>query len=554
VLLNFGFNPQSAVLFARVNSQGGRMTVIAHEPAGFEGSLVHVEVDIRRGIPGVDLVGLAAGAVKEARERVRAAIRNSGFIFPLDRVLINLAPADLPKAGAAYDLPMALALLGASGAIPEPGRPILALGELRLDGTVRPVRGVLPAVAAALRAGVDRFIVPEENAAEARALRKGFAFPIARLEEATLLLGLIREGREPPPPGRHEGASTDHFPRALVGEGDLSELKGQGNLRRALEIAAAGGHNVFLFGPPGSGKTMAARRFVGVLPDLSEEDAVQVASLYSLSGVLGAGAGLQRRPSFRAPHHSASLEGMIGGGHRLRPGEISLAHKGVLFLDEAAEFHSDVLQSLREPIEEGRVSLVRAGSIARFPAEFQLVMAANPCPCGNLGRKGKACLCSIQELQRYRRKLGGPLLDRIDIRVPVEPAPPETLLGPAGESSAEVRARVEGAFRMQAERYRGEAGHRDETGQPGESRAAPHNARLEPGRVERYCRLEPQAARAFQLSVQKLSLSSRASHSILKVARTIADLAGRGEIGEEQMLEAVKYRRFGDGDEVWPGD
>jgi magnesium chelatase family protein len=524
------------------------MTVIAHEPAGFEGSLVQVEVDIRRGIPGVDLVGLAAGAVKEARERVRAAIRNSGYEFPLDRVLISLAPADLPKEGAAYDLPMALALLGASGAVPEPGRAVLALGELRLDGAVRPVRGVLPAVAAALGAGVDRFIVPEDNAAEARALRKGLVFPIARLEEASPLLGLIREGREPPQSRIPAGGPSRSVAESSACEGDLSELKGQARLRRALEIAAAGGHNVFLFGPPGSGKTMAARRFVGLLPELGEEDAVQVASLYSLSGILEAGSPLQLRPPFRAPHHSASLEGMIGGGRRLRPGEISLAHRGVLFLDEAAEFRADVLQSLREPIEEGRVSLVRAGSVARFPAEFQLILAANPCPCGNLGRKGKACLCSIPELQRYKRKLGGPLLDRIDIRVPVEPSPPEVLLGPAGESSAAVRARTEAAILRQAERYRGEAAP------PGRPRAAPHNARLGPARVERHCRLEPEAARAFQYAVQRLSLSSRACHSILKVARTIADLAGSEEIGEEQVIEAVQHRRFGDGDEVWPGD
>jgi magnesium chelatase family protein len=522
------------------------MTVIAHEPSGFEGSLVHVEVDLRRGIPGVDLVGLAAGAVKEARERVRAAIRNSGFEFPLDRILINLAPADLPKEGAAYDLPMALALLGASGAVPEPGRPILALGELRLDGAVRSVRGVLPAVAAALNAGVDRFIVPSDNAAEARALRKGLVFPIERLADASLLLGLIRENVDPPIGKLPVSGTSIHYSRESVCEGDLSELKGQFRLRRALEIAAAGGHNVLLLGPPGSGKTMAARCFIGLLPDLGEGEAVQVASLYSLAGLLGAGAALQRRPPFRTPHHSASLEGMIGGGRRLRPGEISLAHKGVLFLDEAAEFRADVLQSLREPIEEGRVSLVRAGSLAHFPSAFQLVMAANPCPCGNLGRKGKACLCSIQELQRYRRKIGGPLLDRIDIRVPVEPTLPETLLGPSGESSSAVRARVETAIRIQAERYRREAGQAEEP------QNAIVNARLRPGQVERFCRLGAGAVASFQRAVERLDLSSRACHSILKIARTIADLKNLEEIEEEQVLEAVQHRRFGDGDEIWP--
>lgn len=361
-------------------------------------------------------MGLAAGAVRESRDRVRAAVRNSGFAFPSDRILINLAPADLPKGGSSYDLPIALSILAAAGAIPDPGIPVLALGELTLGGSVRPVRGVLPAVTAAAAAGIGSCIVPSANASEARAAKGCEVYPIDSLDGASALLLRIRTGDVPAAPEKIRSPAEP-----ALREGDLAELRGQTILRRVLEIAAAGGHNLLLCGPPGSGKTMAARRFVGLLPDLGEKEAIEVAAIHSLCGLLGEDSGLNVRPPFRSPHHSASLEGMVGGGRQIRPGEISLAHRGVLFLDEASEFRMDVLQALREPIEEGRISIVRAGSVARLPADFQVLLAANPCPCGNLGKPGRPCLCSILELQRHRKKIGGPLLDRIDLRVPVSP-------------------------------------------------------------------------------------------------------------------------------------
>lgn len=499
------------------------MPVLAFTPGGYHGHLVTVEVDLRLGIPGTDLVGLASGAVREARERVRAAIRNSGFPYPRERVLINLAPADVPKHGAHLDLGIAVAVLGAAGAPPGPARllmegDLLVIGELQLSGLVRPARGVLAAVAEAADRGVRRAVVPLANLAEAQLVR---GVEVLGVES---LVDCVNAVRQRPGSPLNDAAVPD---RALAEGPDYADMACDPVLVRACTVAAAGAHHLLLYGPPGTGKTMAAERLAGILPPLKPSAAMEVTRIHSLAGALSGADVLIRRPPLRMPHHSASREGMLGGGQTLLPGEISLAHNGILLLDEAPEFRRDILQSLREPLESGRVTLVRAGRRYTYPAEFQLVMTMNACPCGNRDVAGRICLCSEAQVAAYRRKLSGALLDRVDLRVSSKLG--IDILETGAETSESLRQRVREAATRQERRF-------------GDRRWS-RNSRVPAEGVVRLLGGQTRISNLLSSVADRLELSARAVHSVIRVSRTIADIDGKAEVDDDALLEAVQYRR-----------